>query len=95
MPARKTMPSRHAKRAILIVDDHPMIRRGLAALIDGEPDLSACGQAASCQDALRVIAQGKPDLAIIGLGLEGSDGLDLVKKIKALHPEVLTMVLST
>ena len=94
MPPKKTAPGRQAKRAILIVDDHPMIRRGLAALIDGEPDLTVCGQASSCQEALQAIGQDKPDLAIVDLGLEGSDGLDLVKEIKALHPEVLTMVLS-
>jgi DNA-binding NarL/FixJ family response regulator len=81
-------------RAILIVDDHPMLRRGLAALIEGEPDLAVCGQAASCEDALRIIGQGKPDLAIVDLGLEGSDGLELIKAIKASHPEVMTMVLS-
>ena len=94
MPTENTAATRQSKRAILIVDDHPMRRRGLAALIDGEPDLTVCGQAASCQEALQAIGQDKPALAIVDLGLEGSDGLDLVKEIKALHPEVLTMVLS-
>ncbi|MCF7730834.1 MAG: response regulator transcription factor [Akkermansiaceae bacterium] len=94
MTAEDPTASRQAKRAIFIVDDHPMLRRGLSALISGESDLSVCGQAASCQEALRAIGQVKPDLAIIDLGLEGSDGLDLVKQIKALHPQVQTIVLS-
>ena len=91
MSTKKTAAT---SRAILIVDDHPMLRRGLAALIEGEPDLAVCGQAASCRDALRIIRQDKPDLAIVDLGLEGSDGLELIKEIKASHPQVLTLVLS-
>lgn len=97
MPANKTKRVKLAKKAILVVDDHPMLRRGLATLISGESDLSVYGQAASCQDALQSIASGgqdKPDLALVDLGLEGSDGLDLIKEIKASHPEVLTLVLS-
>lgn len=94
MTTTKPAATGQTKRAILIVDDHPMLRRGLAALISGEPDLSVCGQAASSEEALRAIGQAKPDLVIIDLGLEGSDGLDLVKQIKAMDREILTMVLS-
>lgn len=94
MSARNPAATRQVKSAILIVDDHPVLRRGLAALIAGEPDLSVCGQASSCREAIRSIGRITPDLAIIDLGLEGSDGLELVKEIKAFHPEVLTMVLS-
>jgi len=100
MPPSKTKAALPAKRTILIVDDHPMLRLGLSALIDGEPDFTVWGQAPSCQAALQSLAsgaragRGKPDLAIIDLGLTGSEGLELIKEIKAHHPEILTLVLS-
>ncbi len=82
------------KTAILIVDDHPILRRGLTALIESEPNLSVCGEASSCEEALRAIDETEPDLAIVDLGLRESDGLDLIKKIKTNHPGILTLVLS-
>ena len=94
MPARKTDQTRQAKKAIFIVDDHPMLRRGLAALIENEPDLTVCGEASTCQAALQGIRESKADLVIVDLGLEGCDGLDLVKDIKARHPKTPALVLS-
>jgi DNA-binding NarL/FixJ family response regulator len=79
---------------ILLVDDHPLMRRGLAALIDGEPDLAVCAEAANRHAALDAIARCAPDLAIIDLSLEGEDGLDLVKALKLREPPVPTLVLS-
>lgn len=81
-------------RSILIVDDHPMLRRGLAALIETDPDLSVCGEAETCQDAMLALRDMRPDLVIIDLALRESDGLDLVKQVKASYPETPTMVLS-
>ena len=86
MPAKKPERTPPAKTAILIVDDHPMLRRGLAALIESEPDLAVCGEAATCQAALQAIRQRNPDLVIVDLGLEGCDGLDLIKEMKHHHP---------
>lgn len=94
MPAKKPERTRPAKTAILIVDDHPMLRRGLAALIESEPDLAVCGEAATCQAALQAIRQRKPDLVIVDLGLEGCDGLDLIKEMKLHHPGTPALVLS-
>ncbi|MDP2605309.1 MAG: response regulator transcription factor [Deltaproteobacteria bacterium] len=94
MPARKTDQTRQAKKAIFIVDDHPVLRRGLAALIESEPDLAVCGQASTCQAALQGIRESKADLVIVDLGLEGCDGLDLVKDIKVRHPKTPALVLS-
>ena len=79
---------------ILVVDDHPMLRRGLVALLDGEPDLQVCAEAASVQAALQALAREAPDLAIVDIGLDGSDGLDLVKAIKLRHPRTRMIVLS-
>jgi DNA-binding NarL/FixJ family response regulator len=83
-----------ARRTILIVDDHPMLRRGLASLITSEPDLAVCGEAATCQAALEAIGQQLPDLILVDLTLEGGDGLDLVKDLKIRHPKIPTLVLS-
>ncbi len=94
MPARKTERRRPAKRSIFVVDDHPMLRRGLTALIESQDDLAICGEASTCQAALRGIGQSKPDLVIVDLGLEGCDGLELLKDVKLRHPKTPALVLS-
>lgn len=83
-----------AKKAILIVDDHPVMRRGLASLIESEPDLETCGEAASHHAALAAIRKRPPDLVIVDLVLEGSDGLELVKEIATRYPAIPALVLS-
>jgi DNA-binding NarL/FixJ family response regulator len=94
MPARKTERTRRPKKAIFIVDDHPMLRRGLTSLIESEPDLAVCGEASTCQAARQGIRQSKPDLVIVDLGLEGCDGLEVVKDIKVRYPKIPALVLS-
>jgi DNA-binding NarL/FixJ family response regulator len=94
MAARTTDPGPPAKRTILIVDDHPLLRHGLAALIKSEPDLDVCGEAATSAAALEAIRQQSPDLVIVDLALDGADGLDLIKTMKARHPEIPALVLS-
>jgi DNA-binding NarL/FixJ family response regulator len=81
-------------RRILIVDDHPMMREGLAQLIDHEPDLCAVGQANDAAQALKVIAQAMPDLAILDISLPDKNGLELIKDIQTLHPGLPVLVLS-
>ncbi len=83
-----------ATRTILIVDDHPVVRRGLAAMIAGEPGLSVCGEATSHASALAEIERMKPDLAIVDLSLERSDGLELLKDLRQKYPEIPALVLS-
>lgn len=83
------------KKTILIVDDHPVLRRGLSSMIETETDLVVCGEATTCRAALEAIRQSKPDLVIVDLALEGSDdGLDLVKDMKKRHPQIPALVLS-
>lgn len=65
---------------ILIVDDHPIVRMGLAALIDAEPDLGVCGQTEDFHGALRAIDESAPDLVLIDLSLRESSGLELLKE---------------
>jgi len=80
--------------SILIVDDHPIVRRGIAAMINQEPDLEVCAEAENYHDGLDAIRKHKPDLAIIDLTLEDIGGLELVKQVKALAPDILMLVLS-
>lgn len=79
---------------ILIVDDHPLVRSGLRVLIDDEPDLQVCGEAADADEAIRVLDARKPDLVIIDLSLKGSSGLELIKRIKSRAPDVKMLVSS-
>ena len=94
MCARKTERGGPARRMILIVDDHPTLRRGLAALIDSEPDLGVCGEAATRAEALEAIPERRPDLVIVDLALGKDNGLDLVKEMKTRHPAIPALVLS-
>jgi DNA-binding NarL/FixJ family response regulator len=82
------------KKRVLLVDDHPMMRQGLALLINQQPDLTMCCEAAAAAEAMRLIGTSKPDLAIVDLSLEGSSGLELIKDLQALHPEVPVLVMS-
>ena len=82
------------RRRILIVDDHPMLRRGLAALIESVPGLTVCGEAATRTAALEAIRANPPDLVIVDLMLGDSHGLDLVKDLKIRHPGMPALVLS-
>lgn len=79
---------------IVIVDDHPMMRQGLAAQISDEPDLEVCGQAEDVNDALALVKSTSPDLAIIDIALKEGNGIDLVKDIKSRCPSVKMLVLS-
>ena len=94
MSAKKTDRGGTARKTILIVDDHPTLRRGLAALIDSEPDLAVCGEAATCPEALAAIPKSRPDLVIVDLALGEGDGLDLVKEMLKRHAEIPALVLS-
>ena len=76
------------------MDDHSVLREGLAMVINGQPDLLVCGEAADAPRALEIIGAVEPDIAIVDLSLVGGSGLELVKDIKALHPDLATLVLS-
>ena len=82
------------KRDVFIVDDHPLVRQGLALLIDREPDLRACGQAGDAVQAVRDIELLKPDLVIVDLSLEESSGLELIKDLKVRCPGLPVLTLS-
>jgi DNA-binding NarL/FixJ family response regulator len=94
MTATTPVSGHPAMKAILIVDDHPLMRRGLTALIESEPDLAVCGEAATCKAALTAVRACLPDLLLVDLELDGSHGLDLIKTMKTRHPKIPALVLS-
>ncbi len=80
--------------SILLVDDHPLMRAGLAARLAAEADLKVIGEAASEAEALELLRQGLPDLAIIDISLRDSSGLDLVRQIRARSAACKVLVIS-
>lgn len=82
------------KSRILVVDDHPIVRQGLALLINQEADLVVCGEAEEAMGAMHVLASSKPDVLIVDISLNGPDGLDLLKNIRNLHPTLPVLILS-
>jgi DNA-binding NarL/FixJ family response regulator len=92
--ACKSQSSAPAKKRILVVDDHPIVRQGLALLINREADLLVCGEAEDAMGAMHVLASAKPDVLIVDLSLSGPDGLDLLKNIRTTHPVLPVLILS-
>ena len=86
--------SESAKRKVLIVDDHPILRQGIAQLIQREEDLEICGEAEDAQAALKLIEELKPDVAVVDISLRDSSGIDLIKDMKIRCPSVPVLVLS-
>jgi len=82
------------KHKVLLVDDHPLVRRGLADLIAGEPDLEVSGQASDVTEALQEMERTSPDLVVIDLTLKAGHGIDLIEKIKARSEQVKMLVSS-
>jgi len=91
---RRENSSKLAKSKVLIVDDHPVVRQGLALLINRETDLAVCGDAEEGASALRRIDELNPDLVIVDISLHGPDGLDLLKNIRAKRPNLPVLILS-
>src|SRR3984957_15942524 len=83
-----------SKRKVFIVDDHPIVREGLAQMINREPDLAVCGDAQEMHEALQAIEAQKPNILIVDISLNGPDGLDLLKNIRTLYPGLPVLILS-
>jgi DNA-binding NarL/FixJ family response regulator len=82
------------KSRIFLVDDHTMFREGLRQLIDREPDLTVCGDAAEAETALQEIRKLKPDLIVVDITLGGTSGIDLIKAIKSENEDFPVLVVS-
>lgn len=82
------------KRKVLVVDDHPIVREGMALLINREPDLTVCADAEESNSALEAIDSLRPDVAIVDISLPGRDGLELLKMIRAKDAQMPVLILS-
>ena len=92
--AKSQSVTRARKKAVFIVDDHPLLRQGLALLVNRERDLTVCGEAEEAQTAMREITLKKPDILIADISLNGPDGLDLLKNLRMLYPNLPVLILS-
>jgi DNA-binding NarL/FixJ family response regulator len=82
------------RKKILLVDDHPMMRIGVTTLINAEPDLQVVAQANTAEQALTEIPSCKPDLVVTDMTMPGRGGLEFIKDVKALYPELPVLVVS-
>ncbi len=79
---------------IIIVDDHPIIRKGLSELINQEDDLVVCGQAEDAYEAMEVIKTLKPDIAVVDISLKETSGIELIKDVRTQYPNLPVLALS-
>jgi DNA-binding NarL/FixJ family response regulator len=82
------------KKTIFIVDDHPLLRQGLALLINQQNDLEVCGEAQEAHAVMPALAKKLPDILIVDISLNGPDGLELLKNIRLAFPELPVLILS-
>lgn len=87
-------PAQTAKKTVLVVDDHPLMRQGLALLINQQQDIEVCGEAEEAHAAMQAIARRRPDIMILDISLNGPDGLELLKTIRAVEPDLPVLILS-
>jgi DNA-binding NarL/FixJ family response regulator len=83
-----------ARKRILLVDDHPLMREGVVQWIHRAPELEVCGEAESAAEAISRVAKLKPDLVLTDISLPGRNGLELIKDLTTLHPDLPVLVLS-
>src|ERR1700735_1945120 len=81
-------------RRVLIVDDHPIVRQGLRRVMENEDDLAVCGEAETARDARAAIKEQNPDVIIADISLKQGDGIELVRDVRAHHPQLPILVLS-
>ena len=82
------------KKRILVVDDHPVLRKGLVRLIDSKDEFVVCGEASTAADAMALIRELEPHLAIVDIGLPGASGIELTKTIRAEFQKLPVLILS-
>src|SRR5581483_4919477 len=84
----------HSRSRVFLVDDHTMFREGLRQLIEREPRLTVCGDAADSAEALRGIRETNPQVVLVDISLSGASGIDLIKSIKSEFEDMLVLVVS-
>ena len=95
MTERSSLQNGSARKyRVMLVDDHPLVRRGLAEVISREPDLETCGEAADVAEALAEVDRTKPDIVVVDLTLKTGHGIELLEKLKTRDPNLKTLVSS-
>ena len=94
MTIKKSPPTAEMRSRVLIVDDHPMMRYGIVRLIEQEPDLVVCGEAENASRALAAVRAFKPQVVLADLTMPGGEGLEFIKNVRSLHPEIAVLVVS-
>jgi DNA-binding NarL/FixJ family response regulator len=82
------------RKRVLLVDDHPVFREGLNSVLARESDVVVVGQAGNARQALTAIEQSKPDAVLLDLNLPDKSGLELVKDLRAIHPDLILLIIS-
>jgi len=80
---------------VIIVDDHPLVRAGIAQLLESTDDISVVGQAADGEEGIAAVAELEPDLVLMDLSMPGMDGRTATRRIRESHPNVRVVVLSS
>jgi DNA-binding NarL/FixJ family response regulator len=93
-PKRATSETKIRRKRLLLVDDHPVFRAGLASLIRGEDDWEVCGEADDAAGALSLIERDAPDLVLMDMSLPGRSGLELIKDARCVMPRLVVLVIS-
>src|SRR5207247_9450505 len=91
MSSKQAQPN---KKRILLVDDHPVLRKGLIRLIDSKDEFVVCGEASTAIDAMALIREVGPHLVIVDIGLPGTSGIELTKTIHAEFTKLPVWILS-
>jgi DNA-binding NarL/FixJ family response regulator len=91
---KKSPSTAEMRSRVLIVDDHPMMRYGIVRLIEQEPDLVVCGEAENASRALAAVRALKPQVILADLTMPGGEGLEFIKDVRSLHPEIAVLVVS-
>lgn len=81
-------------KRILVIDEHPVVRQGVAKLISQQEGLALCGETADSTTALEEVARQQPDLVILDLGIGAGAGLGLIREIRTNYPGVAVLVLT-
>ncbi len=86
--------SQMVRKKVLVVDDHPLLRQGLAMLINQQQDMLVCGEAEDTHAAMQCILERNPDIVILDISLKGPDGIELLKSVRNTHPDLPVLILS-